>query len=199
MPCSSRSSKRLAYFARNRGLHRAEHGSMADPIQSSTNSSWYSIPEGASAAENAAQMSSISGKSPDISPGATAGAPGAPSSAAPAPNGTALLVARFSTPSAVPVAQPSFLKAALDCGLELGSAAITTLTVAAALPETFGTSLLAIGRVAFSAASAGRCITRDEAQQTQADVKAAQAADCAAQGAIALSTADGAAVCAVLR
>ena len=172
---------------------------MTDSIKPSA-SSWYPIPEGATPEENDAQMS-IAAVHPVVSnasltpPRAERGDTEAAGTASP---GARLLVARFSQPT-VPVAKPSVLEATWNCAVELANVAITTLVVAGAAPETFGTSLLALGRIGYAGAAFDRCATRDEAQQVKEQTAAAAAADCTAHGGVALSTFDGSPICAELK
>lgn len=164
---------------------------MTNPIQSSVNRSDYAQPEATSAAENEAQMSLISAH-----PGTSPSQGSAPAAAAPATPAVSALVSRFSPPSGVhPPVEPSLSKALLNCSLEASNLALQAAVVIAAAPETLGASLIGAARLTLPALVVQRCVERDEAAQVAVGTRANQAADCASQGAIALSLVDGGVIC----
>jgi len=180
---------------------------MPDPIQSPSNLSWYPSAEGASAAENAAQICSVSLHDADLPasqsstpagprPASTASAGATPGASVPA-TGSQLLVARFTPAKVQPAPQPSVLKSALACAPELANVVLTTAAAIAAAPETLGASLLAASRITLTGAVFDRCATRDEEQQVKKEINATAAKDCEAAGGTALLASSGSVVCAI--
>jgi hypothetical protein len=165
---------------------------MPNPIQASIDPSVCSFPEDVSLAENDAQMSLSSAH-----PATTASAPAQSAPAAPPSPAVSALVSRFTAPTGShPPVEPSLGKAILNCGLEEANFAGTAAGIILAAPETLGASLLAGVRLITGGALIQRCINRDEAQQVQDGTRANLAADCRNEGALPLTTTDGAVVCA---
>src|SRR6478735_8487669 len=114
---------------------------MPNPVQSPRNVSWYPIPEGATAQENDAQMSSsaLGGQCMEAPPTPQSVPPAAsvasPPSALAPESGARLLGARLTPVKPPPTPQPSVLEATWACRSELAGVAISAgLAVAVAAP-----------------------------------------------------------------
>ena len=164
---------------------------MPDPISSSLNSNWYEPLPGASPTENDAQMC-LTAAHPAGSPNPPVAPP--PSAASPAVES---LVTRFTQPSrALAPVEPSLTQALGHCSGEALALVLRTGATLLAAPETMLGSLLASSAVISASVSLNSCLERDQAQQVEDGTRAAQAADCQAQGARALLAADGSVICA---
>jgi hypothetical protein len=176
---------------------------MPNPVQASIDPAVCTLSGDVSGEEYDAQMSLPSAHPvAGTAPGVAAGASTAPTPA-PAPTPTAspavsALVSRFTAPVGVhaPV-EPSLGEALLNCKAATLSYAASLVGAAAAAPETGGMSVAALGvRILASGAALLGCIDQNKAQQVQEGNRANQAADCRAEGATPLTTADGVVVCA---
>ena len=155
---------------------------MPDPVSSSPNSSYFEPLEGASAAENEAQMCLISAHSLEN--------PSAPSSLA-----VDALVSRFTLPRENTAIEPSLATALANCGDEALALVVKTGVAVLAAPETAMASLLVTSSLLSASVSLNRCLEADQARQVEEGTRKAQAADCEARGDVALLTSGGSVVC----
>lgn len=145
---------------------------MSDPIQSSTNTSYYPDVEGATKAENEGQICLSSEHPPPT----------------PQPAAVTALVKRY-TP------EPSLSKALTDCSGETIGLGLKIAGIAVSAPETFGASLLAAGVLGQAASSLVNCIDASEAKQVELAKRQADAGECQTRGGQAVQSYDGAVVC----
>jgi hypothetical protein len=169
---------------------------MPNPVQASFDPALCSLTDGVSPEENDVQMC-LSPLAPLANGAQTAApSPSAPSGSPPSP-AVSVLVSRFTTPTGThPPVEPSLGKAIVNCGWEEANFAGTAAGIIIAAPETLGASLLAAFRLTTGAGLIQRCINRDEAQQVQDGTRENLAADCRNEGAIPITTTDGAVLCA---
>jgi hypothetical protein len=172
---------------------------MPDPIQS-LDPSLCSLPDDVTVDENNAQMClsaahPSASSTPTSAPAPSALGPRAPAS--PPSPAVSALVSRFTLPSGVhtPV-EPSLAKAMLKCTAEEGNLVGTAGLIIAAAPETVGASLAGGFAIINAARIVRNCLADNEAQQIVDGNRANQVADCRSEGAIPLTTTDGAVVCA---
>jgi hypothetical protein len=160
---------------------------MPDPIQSVASSPYLPV-EGQSQEENSGQVCLA-----PVLPSTTSAETNAAGASS---NAVTSLVTRFTLPTGShPPVEPSLRVAVANCGWEVANPAVTVAATLVA-PAGLAATLLTGARSLIAVGSAERCIERDEARQVLEGERANQAADCARDGAVPLTTADGSVVCA---